>query len=118
MLLNPVLAKYLSDLETAIRGLIDAYIERYEEEVITGDRISVRIRIRLANDPYWKSMRRLLRTVTVSGISAIVTTSKTVRTTSFLDTTTPPIFPYYPAILTTNTSPTKFMNLNHRTSWM
>jgi hypothetical protein len=50
MLLNSVLEKYLSDLEKAIRGLIDAYIERYEEEVITSDRINVRIRIRMANE--------------------------------------------------------------------
>ena len=50
MLLNPVLEKYLSDLEKAIRGLIDAYIERYEEEVLTSDRINVRIRIRMANE--------------------------------------------------------------------
>jgi len=42
MLLNPALEKYLSDLEVAIRGLIDAYIERYEEEIITSDRINLR----------------------------------------------------------------------------
>lgn len=50
MLLNPALEKYLSDLEMATRRLIDAYIERYEEEVITSDRINVRIRIRMANE--------------------------------------------------------------------
>ena len=50
MLLNPALEKYLSDLEMATRGFIDAYIERYEEEVISSDRINVRIRIRMANE--------------------------------------------------------------------
>ena len=50
MLLNPALEKYLADLGLAIHGLIDAYIERYEEEVITSDRINVRIRIRMANE--------------------------------------------------------------------
>lgn len=47
MRLNPQLERYLSALESAIAQLADAYIERYEEEIITCDRINVRLRIRL-----------------------------------------------------------------------
>ena len=50
MLLNPVLENYLSDIESAIRRLIGAYIERYEEEVMNSDRVNIRIRIRMANE--------------------------------------------------------------------
>lgn len=50
MLLNPILEKYLSDLEGAIRKLIGVYIERYEEEVIAIDRINIRLRMRMENE--------------------------------------------------------------------
>lgn len=48
MLLNE-LAQYLNAIETAVRGLEEAYIEKYEEEIISFDRINLRIRIRFSS---------------------------------------------------------------------
>ena len=46
MLLEKVLAEYLLIVEAAIIALEDAYIERYEEEVLAPDRINLRVRVR------------------------------------------------------------------------
>jgi hypothetical protein len=40
------LAKYLMEVESAIGKLDQAYIERYEEEHLTSERLNLRIRIR------------------------------------------------------------------------
>lgn len=40
------LSKYLECVEDAIGKLEDAYVERYEEEILTADRVNLRIRIR------------------------------------------------------------------------
>jgi len=45
MLLD-ILSKYLNEVEGAVRNLQGAYVERYEEEILTADRINLRIRIR------------------------------------------------------------------------
>lgn len=45
MLLNH-LSKYLESVERAIRKLKGAYVERYEEEILTAYRVNLRIRIR------------------------------------------------------------------------
>ena len=48
MLLD-TLSQYLAQIESTIRTLKNAYIERYEEEIITTNRINLRIRIRFQN---------------------------------------------------------------------
>ena len=40
------LSKYLESVERAVRKLEGAYVERYEEEILTVNRINLRIRIR------------------------------------------------------------------------
>jgi hypothetical protein len=40
------LSKYLESVEDAIGKLEDAYVERYEEEILTAYRVNLRIRIR------------------------------------------------------------------------
>jgi len=40
------LSKYLNKVEGAVRNLQGAYVERYEEEILTADRLNLRIRIR------------------------------------------------------------------------
>lgn len=40
------LSKYLNNIEGAVRNLQGVYVERYEEEVLTADRINLKIRIR------------------------------------------------------------------------
>jgi hypothetical protein len=40
------LVKYLRSVENAVRGLADSYVERYEEEHLTSNRVNLRIRIR------------------------------------------------------------------------
>ena len=40
------LSKYLESVERAIRKLEGAYVERYEEEILTAYRVNLRIRIR------------------------------------------------------------------------
>ena len=48
MLLD-LLAGYLNDVESAVQGLKDAYVEFYEEEIIASDRINLRIRLRFSS---------------------------------------------------------------------
>ena len=48
MLLD-VLSQYLAQIEASIRTLKNAYIERCEEEIITTNRINLRVRIRFQN---------------------------------------------------------------------
>ena len=48
MLLD-LLAGYLNDVESAVQGLKDAYIEFYEEEIIASDRINLRIPLRFSS---------------------------------------------------------------------
>ena len=48
MLLD-ALSQYLAQIEASIRTLKNAYIERYEEEIITTNRINLRVRIRFQN---------------------------------------------------------------------
>ncbi len=50
MLLNSTLQKYIVTLEKAVRSLDEAYVELYEEEVITEDRLNIRLRIRMSDD--------------------------------------------------------------------
>jgi hypothetical protein len=45
MLLDHLL-KYLESVERAIRKLKGAYVERYEEEILTVNRVNLRIRVR------------------------------------------------------------------------
>jgi len=40
------LSKYIESVELAIRKLEGAYVERYEEEILTVNRVNLRIRIR------------------------------------------------------------------------
>jgi len=47
MLLD-VLIRYLEDIESAVCKLSDVYVEQYEEEHLTPDRVNLRIRIRFA----------------------------------------------------------------------
>ena len=48
MLLEP-LKKYLAEIESAVLAISDAYVELYEEELLTPERINLRIRIRFNN---------------------------------------------------------------------
>lgn len=45
-MLRNVLADYLAGAEQAVRECPDAYVERYFEEVLTPERVNLRIRIR------------------------------------------------------------------------
>lgn len=45
-MLHDALQRYLASVETAIKSLRDVYIEDYEEEILTLDRVDLRIRIR------------------------------------------------------------------------
>ena len=48
MLLD-ILSRYLEGVELIVNGLKHAYVERYEEEILTDDRVNLRIRIRFTN---------------------------------------------------------------------
>jgi hypothetical protein len=43
------LLKYLKEVEVAIGNLHEAYVELYEEEFLTPDRVNLRIRVRFYN---------------------------------------------------------------------
>ncbi len=45
-MLLEVLSLYLSDVEGEVRKLKGAYVERYEEEILTVNRVNLRIRVR------------------------------------------------------------------------
>lgn len=42
------LRHYLEEVESAIRNLQGAYVERYQEEILTAQRVNLRIRIRFS----------------------------------------------------------------------
>lgn len=48
-MLHKLLQKYLSEVEASVRKLSHCHIERYQEEVLTYERINLRIRIRFAS---------------------------------------------------------------------
>jgi hypothetical protein len=48
-MLHDLLSHYLEEIEAEIRKLEDAYVERYEEEVLASNRINLRIRVRFKN---------------------------------------------------------------------
>ena len=48
-MLLEILSRYLKDIEHVVKGLNNAYVERYEEEILTDDRVNLRIRIRFTN---------------------------------------------------------------------
>lgn len=45
-MLHDILSRYLEDIEAVVKRLEGAYVERYEEEILASNCISVRIRIR------------------------------------------------------------------------
>ena len=45
-MLPDFLSQYLRDIESAIRRLEGAYVERYEEEIVAPNRVNLRIRVR------------------------------------------------------------------------
>lgn len=45
-MLHDLLSRYLEELEGAIRELEGAYVENYEEEILTANRVNLRIRVR------------------------------------------------------------------------
>ena len=48
-MLPDFMIKYLGDVEAAIRKLKDVYVEYYEEEIMTANRVNLRIRVRFTN---------------------------------------------------------------------
>jgi hypothetical protein len=48
-MLHERLADYLAEVEDAVRALADGYVERYEEEILTPERVNLRLRIRFAS---------------------------------------------------------------------
>lgn len=40
------LSRYLMEVESAVRQAEDAYVERYEEEIVAAGRVNLRIRVR------------------------------------------------------------------------
>jgi len=48
-MLHNILVQYLRNVENAVRGLPDSYVERYVEEHLTSNRVNLRIRIRFAD---------------------------------------------------------------------
>ena len=45
-MLHNILTRYLDSVEAVVRKLKDAYVERYEEEILALNRINLRIRVR------------------------------------------------------------------------
>jgi hypothetical protein len=48
-MLHKQLAAYLAQVEAAITQSPDGYVERYEEEILTSDRVNLRLRIRFTS---------------------------------------------------------------------
>lgn len=45
-MLDELLARYLREIETAVRLIRGGYVEHYEEEILETDRVNLRVRIR------------------------------------------------------------------------
>ena len=45
-MLHDLLSRYVSHVEGEIRKLKDAYVERYEEEILAVNRVNLRVRVR------------------------------------------------------------------------
>ena len=43
------LSRYLRDVEGEVRRLKDAYVERYEEEILAVNRVNLRVRVRFSS---------------------------------------------------------------------
>ena len=48
-MLPNLLSRYLANIEDAISTLADSYVEHYNEEIITANRINLKIRIRFSS---------------------------------------------------------------------
>ena len=48
-MLPNLLSRYLANIENAISTLADSYVEHYNEEIITANRINLKIRIRFSS---------------------------------------------------------------------
>lgn len=48
-MLHKQLTAYLVEVEAAVKQYADAYVERYEEEILTSERVNLRLRIRFAS---------------------------------------------------------------------
>ena len=48
MLPDP-LRRYLEEVESSVRSLQGVYVERYQEEILTIDRVNLRIRVRFSD---------------------------------------------------------------------
>ncbi len=47
--MHDLLSRYLAEVEAALRGLEDSYVERYQEEILAANRLNLRIRVRFLN---------------------------------------------------------------------
>jgi hypothetical protein len=45
-MLHDLLSEHLSAVEAVVRKLKEVYVERYEEEILTDNRVNLRIRVR------------------------------------------------------------------------
>ena len=45
-MLHDLLSRYLEEIEAEIKKFEDAYVERYEEEILSSNRLNLRIRVR------------------------------------------------------------------------
>jgi hypothetical protein len=45
-MLHELISHYLQEIESAVQGLEDVYVERYEEEILTPRRVNLRVRLR------------------------------------------------------------------------
>ncbi|MFQ5627505.1 MAG: toxin TumE [bacterium] len=48
-MLHSALQKYLDEIDTVVRSFSNVHIERYLEQILSPDRINLRIRLRFAN---------------------------------------------------------------------
>jgi hypothetical protein len=48
-MLHELLRRYLEEVESSLRTLENAYVERYQEEILTPGRVNLRIRLRFSD---------------------------------------------------------------------
>ena len=46
-MLHDILSRYLESIEAVVRNLKDAYVERYEEEILAFNRINLRKKLKV-----------------------------------------------------------------------
>jgi hypothetical protein len=59
-MLHELLEIYLANIDTVLRTLVKTYVEKFETEILSADRLNLRIRLRFENGCLFELTKQLL----------------------------------------------------------